>query len=244
MSKEFQTRQAEIYELEALQKQARKAKDWDLESQYYGYHAEVKRWQQQVIIKEWKFILVDWFTTDSAAERLNTVLRYGIVQVQQDKQLRNKFVTQKHDLRAPITKAKELRFWTYWRDAAQCVYCHTHLDKSNGQIDHVIPISAWPAEFMFLAEDISNLVASCKSCNRQKLNFLQLPEKPILHVEIDTCLPSQSITFNDWQICSNAESQDCEICGLPSILVFCNVHGLAKMQLCKLSSMKKYLGHD
>ena len=241
MNKEFQTRQAEIYELEALQKQARKAKDWDLENQLYGYHAQLKQWQQQVIINEWKFVVVEWFATESAAERLNTVLTYGIVGFAQDKQARNKFVTQKHDLRTPITKAKELRFWTYWRDNAQCAYCDKRLDKSNSQIDHVIPVSAWPAEFMFLAEDISNLVASCKSCNLKKLNFLQLPDKAVQHVEIDTCLPKQNSLSEP---CPNASQEDCDTCGLASIQVMCNVHGQVQMQLCKLTVMKKYLGHN
>jgi 5-methylcytosine-specific restriction endonuclease McrA len=239
--KQFQTKQDRIHYLEQKLNEARNDNKWQLESEIYDSINACKELQKIDVKNNWLPVIEYWFSTNNPDYRLGMLLEAGIVQIKQETQERFRFVHQRHSARAPITKAKELRFWTYWRDNAECAYCSKSLTKSNGQIDHVIPISAWPAEFMFLAEDISNLVASCKTCNVKKLNFLQLPDKLLQHVEIDTCLPKQN-SFSE--LCPNDEQEDCDTCGLPSTQVLCNVHGQVQMQLCKLTAMKKYLGHN
>ena len=241
MQQEFQSIQSQIYDLQYVLDDARNNKKWHLESQIYRQIEDLKTWQRDNVSQNWSWFIKEWFSTDSPAQRLNICLEWNIVEIKSDNQEKLRFVTNRHFVRAPITKAKELRFWTYWRDNAQCVYCDKKLDKTSGQIDHVIPISAWPAEFIFLAEDSSNLAASCKKCNRDKLNFLQILKKPLLHIEVDTCLPQQNSFLEP---CPNSQRDDCKVCALPSIQVFCNVHGLVHMQLCSLTAMKKYLGHN
>ena len=236
----FYSRQDEVVKFEELIKQASKQKNWELENYFYKCLVELKSWQKQNILANWQFLVIKWLSTDDPAKRLELCQRFGIVSTIIDDQNRTKFLTQKKDLRGSITKAKEVRFWTYWRDDAKCAYCSKLLDKTTGQIDHIIPISAWPIEFMFLAEDISNLVSSCQSCNRQKLNFLELPKKAVLHVEFNTCLPKQHLVN---EFCPDNETETCDICGLPAIQVLCNVHGSITMKLCKLTALSEYLGH-
>jgi len=241
MSIKFQTRQHEVLELEKQIYQARKSKNWDLHKELESFYFELKEWQKTDVKANWGFIVALWFETNNHVMRLRYLQDHGIIKIQVQTNDRTRFITQKHDVRTPITKAKELRFWTYWRDNAQCIYCSQGLDKTTGQIDHIIPISAWPAEFMFLAEDISNLAASCRTCNLKKLNYLQLPDKELLHVEIDTCLPTRSKITDT---CSEQSTGNCEICNSPNIKILCNVHGLINKHLCKLTALKNYLGHN
>ena len=241
MKQKFQTTQHYIHSLEQKLNEARNDNKWELESDLYHALDEFKEAQKLDIRQNWLHVIEYWFSTNSPNARLEMLTSHNIVKLDIITLERFRFVHQRHSVRAPITKAKEIRFWTYWRDNAECAYCHKTLSKSNGQIDHVIPVSAWPAEFMFLAEDISNLVASCKTCNVKKNNFLQLPDKTVQHVEIDTCLPKQN-SYSER--CPNEKEQDCETCGMSSIEVLCNVHGKVQMQLCKLTAMNKYLGHN
>lgn len=240
MQTRFLTRQAEIVKVKEQINEARRLDNW--RSEYdLQYFLNLLEQEQKLDIKQnWSGFIRLWFSTKNISQRLELCKDSGIVQTKLDNQQKIRFVTQKHSVRAPLTRAKELRFWTYWRDDAQCAYCNQKLDKSIGQIDHVIPVTAWPAEFMFLAEDISNLVASCRTCNQKKLNFLDLPDKEMMHVEIDTCLPKRSSFLEK---CINENEQDCVICEMPSIEVLCNTHGLVKMQICSLTALKNYLGH-
>jgi len=241
MQTRFSTRQSEIVKVEEQINEARRTHNWESEYDLQYFLNSLKQEQKLDIKRNWSGFIKLWFSTNSPNQRLELCEKLGIVQTKLDNQQKIRFVTQKHSVRTPITKAKELRFWTYWRDDSKCAYCNKKLDKSIGQIDHVIPVSAWPAEFMFLAEDISNLVASCKTCNQKKLNFLDLPDKEMLHVEIDTCLPKRN---NSSEKCVNENDHDCLICEMPNIEVLCNIHGLVKMQLCSLTAMKNYLGHN
>jgi 5-methylcytosine-specific restriction endonuclease McrA len=239
--KQFYTRQDEIHYFEQRLNDAINDKRHDLESNLYQSLNHLKELQKLDVRENWSHVINYWFSTNSADNRLGMLLETGIVEIKEESRERFRFITQRHHVRVAITRGKELRFWTYWRDNSQCAYCGKTLTKSNGQIDHVVPISAWPAEFIFLAEDISNLVASCRACNMKKLNYMELPLKEVQHVEIDTCLPKQN-SFSE--LCPNDEQEDCDTCGLPSIQVLCNVHGQVQMQLCKLTAMKKYLGHN
>jgi 5-methylcytosine-specific restriction endonuclease McrA len=61
-------------------------------------------------------------------------------------------------------KWKAVRLRVLARDGWQCAYCHTHLDKTNAQVDHVTPL-AKDASDPF---NMDGLVAACKQCNATK----------------------------------------------------------------------------
>lgn len=61
-------------------------------------------------------------------------------------------------------KWKQVRLKVLARDGWQCTYCGTHLDKTNAQVDHVVPL-AKDASDPF---NMDGLVAACKQCNTVK----------------------------------------------------------------------------
>ena len=72
-------------------------------------------------------------------------------------------------------KWKQVRLKVLARDGYQCTYCGTHLDKTNAQVDHVVPL-AKDASDPF---NMDGLVAACKQCNTVKgIGFLSLRVYP------------------------------------------------------------------
>ena len=61
-------------------------------------------------------------------------------------------------------KWKEIRLRVLARDGYQCTYCGTHLDKTNAQVDHIIPLAKDSSDPF----NMDGLVAACRKCNASK----------------------------------------------------------------------------
>jgi len=62
-----------------------------------------------------------------------------------------------------IALPRNLRLHIFQRDKGVCIYCTCLLDhKDNWEVDHIIPVAKGGTD------DLSNLILSCRSCNRKK----------------------------------------------------------------------------
>lgn len=64
------------------------------------------------------------------------------------------------NLRRPLSKS--LRFEVFKRDRFKCQYCGRGIDETILEVDHVTPVAEGGEN------DITNLVTSCRDCNRGK----------------------------------------------------------------------------
>lgn len=61
-------------------------------------------------------------------------------------------------------KWKQVRLRVLARDGWQCTYCGTNLDKTNAQVDHVVPLAKDSTDPF----NMEGLVAACRRCNLAK----------------------------------------------------------------------------
>jgi hypothetical protein len=94
-------------------------------------------------------------------------------------------------------KWKQVRLRVLARDGWQCTYCGTHLDNTNAQVDHVVPLAKDSSDPF----NMEGLVAACRRCNLQKgdrNNFgVFLGSTPTPPVFLDYISPMQSETMLD-----------------------------------------------
>ncbi|NBW22020.1 MAG: HNH endonuclease, partial [Caulobacteraceae bacterium] len=228
----------EIDSLETALNEAWK-KDSYKQIQYLTDVQKSKKEEKEYLL-HWLYdpFVYQWFQSPDAADKLELLLEYGLVSFNGYKSNRQVYKSQnKQTLMNP--NGREQRFWVYWRDNSTCVYCQKHLSKEDSQVDHVIPQSAWHKEFLWLANDASNLVACCKKCNQIKTNTLMLPKSKVMPLIISGCMPKQKITD---EVCGEADSDNCPVCNSKLVSVFCNVHGAQTMQICKIAAYKKFIG--
>lgn len=133
----------------------------------------------------------------------------------------------------------------YWRDGECCAYCFKDIQLGNGEIDHVIPRSAWSPEWLWLADDSSNLVAACKTCNQEKSNFYKsfVGENRLSHVSFDCKAP----VLYDYECCKSRAIDKgepmCQSCDY-DIQIVCRVHQECTLPACEISVLKKWFGHN
>lgn len=65
--------------------------------------------------------------------------------------------------RKKLTKQQRLMLWQ--EAARRCVYCGQEIELRDMQADHVIPLNCGGAD------DMSNIVCACRSCNWYKSTF-------------------------------------------------------------------------
>jgi 5-methylcytosine-specific restriction endonuclease McrA len=91
-------------------------------------------------------------------------------------------------------KWKQVRLRVLARDGWQCTYCGTHLDNTNAQVDHVIPLAKDSSDPF----NMEGLVAACRRCNLQKgdrNNFgVFLGTVPTPPVFLGSSLPETTVT--------------------------------------------------
>lgn len=63
--------------------------------------------------------------------------------------------------------SKKTRETVYRKYDGHCAYCGREIDYRDMQVDHFHPLRAWNAEDAG-ADDISNLMPSCRMCNHYK----------------------------------------------------------------------------
>jgi len=173
-----------------------------------------------------------WFATGNSKRKLDLALAYGLVKVRDDW-----FFEPKNSM-ARNFDLDRLRMLAiiYWRDSSYCAYCSKELSKfgsSQGVIDHVIPRSAWPKEWLWLADDGSNLVASCIECNQKKSFAYQSikTEARLLPIKLQNCLAN-----GDSDFCETF----CSICEL--VEGFCSVHEECLMPRCAVNERWSHNG--
>jgi 5-methylcytosine-specific restriction endonuclease McrA len=66
---------------------------------------------------------------------------------------------------------KAIREQVYNKYDGRCAYCGNKLDYKDMQVDHIIPISAKWINKPYLANNINNLMPSCRVCNNWKSNL-------------------------------------------------------------------------
>jgi hypothetical protein len=185
--------------------------------------------------------IYSWFSDTRKHIRLELVKKHGLIQL--DSELRftvkNSFERDYEDMRLQILEA------VYWRDGENCAYCNRDIALGNGQIDHWIPRSAWPKEWLWLADDSSNLVAACKSCNQTKSNYWMefWGENRLNHISFDCKSPKRSL----YECCiSRAQASNktlCQTCDY-DIQVVCRVHEECNLPACEITVLKRWFGHE
>jgi len=182
-----------------------------------------------------------WFSDTRRHLRLEALKKHGLIELDSDNRfiVKNSFERDYEDMRLQILEA------VYWRDGECCAYCNKDIRLGDGQIDHWIPRSAWPKEWLWLADDSSNLVASCKACNQAKSNYL-VPvwgENRLNHISFDCKSPIRE----DYECCkSRAQAEGrslCQDCDY-DIQVVCRVHEECTLPACEVTVLKRWFGHE
>jgi len=180
-----------------------------------------------------QLILNDWHKRASWESKLDLLKIAGLVNLKQRDDQTEVFVSQ--NAYNPFwNQLKHLRWWVYYRDNSICQYCLKTVNKDNSHVDHVIPVSAFPKEFLWLANDPTNLVAACQDCNLSKSNKLQWPKTSAAAIALDSCQPRMNDLIENCLL--KTDYDNCPKCGWDSLQVMCNVHGFIKAFSCQLSA--------
>jgi len=185
--------------------------------------------------------LLSWFKNSNYERKIELAYSFGLISLDDNQRfvVRNSYSRDYEDMRLQILES------IYWRDGENCAYCFGDIRLGNGEIDHVIPRSAWPKEWLWLADDSSNLVAACKACNQKKSNFYGRfkGENRMLHVAFDCKSP----VLYDYECCKSRAidsgqplCQDCD----HNIEICCRVHQELRLPACEIKILQKWFGHE
>lgn len=188
-----------------------------------------------------KAFILAWFQVTNWSKKLDLAYTHGLVALDDNQrfEVRNSFSRDYEDLRLAVMAI------VYWRDQSQCAYCGLGIQQGAGQIDHVIPRSAWPQEWLWLADDSSNLVPAHKKCNLEKSNFYRKfqGENRLHHVTMD-CGSKRAELYECCK--SRRTDQDnpmCQECD-EYVYVLCNIHEETYIPACEVPTLKAWFGHD
>ena len=188
-----------------------------------------------------RIFVYEWFQNINYLRKIQLAYSFELIALDDNNryEVRNSYTRNYEDNRMALLES------IYWRDGECCAYCFRDITLGNGEIDHVIPRSAWPKKWLWLADDSSNLVASCKACNKKKSNFYDefTGENRLLHVSFDCKSP----VLYPYECCkSRAIDQGktlCQICDY-NIEICCRVHEEVRMPACEISVLKDWFGHE
>jgi 5-methylcytosine-specific restriction endonuclease McrA len=90
-------------------------------------------------------------------------------------------------------KWKAIRLKVLARDGYQCTYCGIGLDKTNAQVDHVVPLAKDSTDPF----NMDGLVAACKRCNTSKGDRVFLAKEPTPPVFSGSSLPETRVAQPD-----------------------------------------------
>lgn len=218
--------------------------DWE---DYFAYIQRTPKQNSDLLPKralvtklDEKDFIYAWFKQTNFSRKLNLAFTYGLVSLDNNQRfiVQNSMSRNYEDMRLQILEA------IYWRDGASCAYCFKDILLGNGEIDHLIPRSAWRKEWLWLADDSSNLVAACKPCNQNKSNFYKSfqGENRMSHVSFDCKSPVKY----DYECCkSRATDQGqvlCQVCEY-DIEVVCRVHQEVRLPACEIAVLKPWFNH-
>jgi hypothetical protein len=194
--------------------------DWDL----YANH---------VLNQFNKNLSQDWFGAETWDEKLEVLKNLDLVSLRQKDGLIR--FENRNSYNAIWSQLKQVRWWVYFRDNSICQFCRTKLVKNDSHIDHVIPYSALPKEFLWLANHSTNLVASCQNCNLSKSNKLQFPVSNAAFISIDSCQPMMQSDLKDCLKNNELDADFCPGCGSKKVEILCAVHGFIYSFICQIS---------
>jgi hypothetical protein len=188
-----------------------------------------------------KDFILKWFQVTNFYKKVELAYRYGLVALDDNQrfEVRNSYSRDYEENRMVLLES------IYWRDESSCAYCWRDIPFTKGNIDHVIPRSAWTKEWLWLADDSSNLVAACEDCNREKSNFYRefKAENRLCHVVFDCRLPKRE----RYECCKsrrmdsgNPMCQECET----YVFVCCRVHEELYLPACEIEVLKPWFGHN
>jgi 5-methylcytosine-specific restriction endonuclease McrA len=90
-------------------------------------------------------------------------------------------------------KWKAIRLKVLARDGYQCAYCGIGLDKTNAQVDHVVPLAKDSSDPF----NMEGLVAACRRCNASKGDRVFLAKEPTPPVFSGSSLPETRVAQPD-----------------------------------------------
>ena len=187
-----------------------------------------------------KEFILKWFKVTNWAKKLELAYSYGLVSLDDNQRfiVRNSMSRDYEDMRLQLLAT------IYWRDGSFCAYCSLGISMGQGEVDHVIPRSAWPKEWLWLADDSSNLVAACKSCNAKKSNFYKdfWGENRLHHITFECKAPraEYECCLERRRTLGNPVCQDCD----DYIPTCCTVHEEVLMPVCEVTVLKPWFGHE
>ena len=190
-----------------------------------------------------QLFILDWFQVTNNERKINLAYSYGLVALKDDNrfEVRNTYSRDYEDNRSALRQS------IYWRDGSFCAYCAKSIQMDKGNVDHVIPRSAWTSEWLWLADDSSNLVAACEDCNKDKSNFYRSfqGDNRLSHVTFEC---KSNVRSNDPYDCCKTRRVDlgnpmCQRCN-QYVHICCRVHEEAQIPACEVEILKPWFGHE
>jgi hypothetical protein len=190
-----------------------------------------------------QLFILNWFQVTNAGRKMELAYSYGLVALKDDNrfEVRNSFARDYEDNRPVLLQS------IYWRDGSECAYCARSIGLKKGNIDHVIPRTAWTQEWLWLADDSSNLVAACEDCNKEKSNFYRefLGENRLSHVTFEC---KSNVRIRDPYECCVSRRKDsgnpmCQECD-QYVYTCCRVHEEIQITPCEVEVLKPWFGHN
>lgn len=193
--------------------------------------------------RDQQLFILDWFQVTNARRKTDLAYSYGLVALKDD----NRFEVRNTNSRDYEDNRSALLQSIYWRDGSNCAYCDRSIPLNRGNIDHVIPRSAWSPEWLWLADDSSNLVAACEDCNKDKSNFYRPfhAENRLHHVTFEC---KSNVRREDPYECCMTRRKDagnpmCQRCN-QYVYICCRVHEEAQIPACEVPILKPWFGHE
>lgn len=199
--------------------------------------------KQLVTKRDKQLFILSWFQVTNFYKKVSLAYSYGLVALKDDNrfEVRNSFARNYED-NSPVLLQS-----VYWRDASICAYCARLINLKKGNIDHVIPRTAWTQEWLWLADDSSNLVAACEDCNKEKSNFYRSfkAENSLRHVTFE-CKSNVRVT-EDYECCMTRRMDlgdpMCQECN-QYVYACCRVHEEMQIPACEVEILKPWFGHN
>jgi hypothetical protein len=167
---------------------------------------------ERYIDQEWLGL---WYRTVEPEKKIQLALDRRIVKLNG-----NTFERGNQVQRTADEMPTAIRAMVHRRDR-ECAYCGAQGYETTLFVDHIVPASAWPEQYLWLAHSASNLTSACESCNIDKSNKLGFGKIRIYPIAgtCNICIPygiDNCDTLRVW----------CIRCGMNSFASECEMRGM------------------